>query len=267
MKRTSDPVASSAKMDERNRRVYGDPQVVKHYRGASALQPAERVIFDRIANDLTDAALLDVGVGGGRTTLHLAPRVRRYVGLDYAPAMIAAASERFSTSGYEFVVGDARSLPFPDSEFDVVLFSHNGIDYVDHAGRLVALREIRRVLWPGGLFIFSTHNLEREDLRFEPSPQEGLLRRAFGARKRARLRAENRHCDEVGNQPHAVINDGSFSFRAMTYHIRPRAQIEQLLTAGFEDVRAFSGKTGLEYHAAERAAAGDPWLYYLCRSS
>lgn len=255
------------KMDERNRRLYGDRQVVQHYRGSSALQPAERVIFDLIAGDLADAALLDIGVGGGRTTLHLAPRVKRYVGLDYSPAMIAAASERFSTSRYEFVLGDARSLPFADSEFDVVLFSHNGIDYVDHDDRLVTLAESRRVLWPGGLFIFSTHNLERSDLRFEPSPEEGLLRRAFGARKRARLRAENRHCASLGDQPYAIINDGAFGFRAVSYHIRPRAQVEQLLAAGFERVRVFSGTTGSECTAAGDKPIADPWVYYLCHSS
>lgn len=254
------------KVDERNRRLYVAPDVVRHYASSSALQPAERVILDLISGELGNARFLDIGVGGGRTTLHVGPRVKRYVGLDYSPAMLEAASSRFQKFGYEFMLGDARRLPFADSEFDIALFSHNGLDYVDHEDRLTTIAEIRRVLWPGGLFFFSTHNLERDDLRFEPSPHEGLLRRAFGAPKRARLRAENQHCVGLDDRSYAVINDGAFGFRALTYHIRPRDQLDQLAAAGFEAVRAFSGRTGAELDV-ENDTIPDPWVYFLCRSS
>lgn len=252
-------------IDERNRRVYADPGVVKHYAGSSSLQPAERTILDALAGELGGASLLDIGVGGGRTTLHFAPRVKRYVGLDYSPAMLAAVTARFADRGYAFILGDARSLPFADTAFDAVLFSHNGIDYVDHEDRLLVLAEVRRVLWPGGLFIFSTHNLEREDLRFEAAPHEGVLRRALHARRRARLRARNPEGEALLDRPYAVINDGAFDFRAATYHIRSRAQVEQLASAGFERVRLFSGVTGKELHA-DAARIPDPWLYFVCRS-
>jgi ubiquinone/menaquinone biosynthesis C-methylase UbiE len=39
---------------------------------------------------------------------------------------------------------------FPAGWFDFVLFSYNGIDFVDHAGRLQVLKEIARVLASGG---------------------------------------------------------------------------------------------------------------------
>ena len=48
---------------------------------------------------------------------------------------------------------------FKDNSFDFVLFSYNGVDYVDHADGLAILREIRRLIRPGGYFCFSTHNL------------------------------------------------------------------------------------------------------------
>ncbi len=254
------------RIDHKNRGVYCDPAVVKHYAGCSALQPAERNIFDQIASELVDACLLDIGVGGGRTTIHLAPRVKRYIGLDYSAPMIAAASARFAARGYEFVVGDARALPLPDGELDVVVFSHNGIDYVDHEDRLVVLAEVRRTLRQGGLFVFSTHNLERDDLHFEAGPREGLFHRLVHARTRARLREHNPDREQLRSQPHAILNDGVFDFRAATYHIRRGAQLEQLASAGFERVQTFSGRTGEEL-SVDQGTPADPWLYFLCRRS
>ena len=48
---------------------------------------------------------------------------------------------------------------FEDSSFDFILFSFNGIDYMNHDERIRTLREIRRILKTGGYFCFSTHNL------------------------------------------------------------------------------------------------------------
>ena len=56
--------------------------------------------------------ILDVGVGGGRTTRYLAALASHYVGIDYAPAMISACREKFPD--LEFCVGHADDL----KEFD-----------------------------------------------------------------------------------------------------------------------------------------------------
>lgn len=255
-------------IDERNRKLYSDAPVVKHYARASELQPAERAIFTRIAHELAGATLLDIGVGGGRTTVHLAPLVKRYVGLDYSPAMLTAVRSRFPDPAYEFLLGDARSLPFSDDEFDIVLFSHNGIDYVDHDDRLVILREVHRVLWPGGTFVFSTHNLGRDDLRFEGAPDEGLFSRAIRAPGRARLRAHNPEHERLRDRPYAILNDGAFAFRAATYHIHVSAQIDQLASAGFRTVTVLGGRDGRDVDttaACDRVR--DPWLYFVCTAA
>src|SRR5262249_12955489 len=128
----------------------------------SHLQPPEETILRLLLPGLATARMLDLGVGGGRTTLHFAKWVHEYVGADYSPSMITACQKRFS--GYpahiSFQVCDARALGlFESASFDFVLFSFNGLDYVGHDDRLKILQEIRRVGNPGGHFCFSSHNL------------------------------------------------------------------------------------------------------------
>ena len=248
---------------KQNQALYEEAAVAEHYASVSALQPAERTIFALLDAHLASAELLDLGVGGGRTTAHLAPRVRRYVALDYSPAMIDAAKRRFAGFDYAFVLGDARALTFGDATFDVALFSHNGLDYVDHDDRLRVLAEVRRVLRPGGRFVFSTHNLARDEL-FSAPPGEGLVRRALRSAQRARARALNPGHEAKCAGAHAVLNDGAFGFRAATYHIRAAAQEAQLHDAGFGAVRTFLGMSGDELRGPELEAARDPWLYFLC---
>ena len=104
------------------------------------------------------SAILDLGVGGGRTTSYLANRASRYVGVDYAAAMVKACQAKFPD--LEFVVADAANLSiFPDASFDVVVFAFNGIDYVlPEQSRRSCFEHIRRVLKAKGVLIFSSHN-------------------------------------------------------------------------------------------------------------
>jgi SAM-dependent methyltransferase len=95
--------------------------------------------------------LLDVGCGPGSISLDLASRVRWVVGVDAAAEAIEAADAArvaAAVDNVEFAIGDAYALDFPDASFDVV-FAHQ---VLQHLARPVdALREMRRVLVPGGV--------------------------------------------------------------------------------------------------------------------
>jgi SAM-dependent methyltransferase len=139
-----------------NLQTYDAPAVAAHYATLDYLTPCERVLFEIYIP--AGSAILDLGVGGGRTTAYLAKRASRYVGVDYAPAMVKACEARFPS--LEFKVADAANLLlFPDASFDVVVFAFNGIDYMlPEESRQSCFNQVQRVLKANGTFIFSSHN-------------------------------------------------------------------------------------------------------------
>jgi SAM-dependent methyltransferase len=98
-----------------------------------------------------DTRLLDVGCG----TAWLADHFADYTGIDAAPEAVQAARER----GRNVVEGDvSAALPFADAAFDGVVLK----DVLEHVPDSVAVvREVRRVLAPGGLVFASSPDAQR----------------------------------------------------------------------------------------------------------
>jgi len=144
------------KKSDPNILTYNAPAVAGYYAALNYLTPCEQLLFDAYLKP--GMAILDLGVGGGRTTAYLSSIATRYVGVDYAAAMIAACREKFPELPFE--VGNADDLSrFTSSSFDAVVMAFNAIDHViPDESRLRALREIRRTLKPEGILIFSSHN-------------------------------------------------------------------------------------------------------------
>ena len=105
--------------------------------GVAALQPGQRV--------------LDVACGTGVVTRLAAERVGAagvVAGLDVNPGMLAVArAETPSGLSIDWHEASVESMPLPDEAFDVVL-CQMGLQFV--SSKLTALREMRRVLKPGG---------------------------------------------------------------------------------------------------------------------
>lgn len=242
-------------MTDSNHSTYESSYAVRQYADASELQPPEQTILELLRPELGTARMLDLGVGGGRTTIHFAPHAASYAGADYSAAMIDACLERFDDQPYAFKVADARALPFEDRAFDFVLFSFNGIDYVSHEDRRRAFAEIRRVLRSGGKFAFSTHNLDnaRSLLTVRPSRHPRAMLRQW------KLRRANPPLREIVSKNWAVLQDGALHGGLETYYVRREEQLRQLASAGFRDVQVFQSDGNIA-----REGATDPWLYYLC---
>lgn len=96
---------------------------------------------------------LDVATGGGHTALAVAPYVGQIVVTDLTPRMLEKAREYILAQGVtnaQFQTADAEQLPFADASFDRVTCRIAPHHFPDVAK---AVREIARVLKPGGLFL------------------------------------------------------------------------------------------------------------------
>lgn len=167
----------TAQEETLNLQTYRMPEVASHYAALKYLTPCEQLLFGTYIKP--GMAVLDLGVGGGRTTSYLSRVASRYVGVDYSETMIHACKKRFPR--LDFVLADASDLSaFEDSSFDAVVFSFNGLDsVVPDEKRLQCLRECRRVLRPAGVFVFSSHNPRSILVRID---WEGGRLRAFARR-------------------------------------------------------------------------------------
>ena len=139
-----------------NLQVYNKPDVASHYAVLNYLTPCEQFLFDLYIKQ--GAAVLDLGVGGGRTTPYLSRGASHYVGVDYASEMIRACRRKHPD--LEFIEADASDLSaIPSSSFDAVVIAFNGLDYViPDERRALCCEECHRVLKPGGVLLFSSHN-------------------------------------------------------------------------------------------------------------
>ena len=254
-----------------NKRTYDSKDVVLQYSNSSQLQKPEQAILVYLSNSLKDMKMLDIGIGGGRTTGNFMNLVSEYVGIDYSENMINACMDRFrgSSRNISFKVCDVRSMEmFKDNYFDFILFSYNGLDSISHEDRQIALKEIHRVGQRGGFFCFSAHNLLGIDqlltVRWFMNPMKMYreILRYFLLRFRY-----NRHVrlSELRDRNFSVINDGTHQFRSLVYYITPKEQIRQL-RRDFYNIRVFSSEDGDEIpNSSHLEHLTDLWLYYLCR--
>jgi ubiquinone/menaquinone biosynthesis C-methylase UbiE len=100
-----------------------------------------------------DARVLDVGCGSGWACRLMAAKASagKVVGIDISDEMVRLAADSSTTfANVEFQVASAEKLPFADGEFSDA-FSMESLYY--YADILTALKEIRRVVAPGGQFV------------------------------------------------------------------------------------------------------------------
>src|SRR5437764_310137 len=186
-------------MASANRQVYNAPDVAQHYARLAYLSLCEKLLFQTYIRP--GMAILDVGVGGGRTTPYLSSMASRYVGIDYAEEMIRACRKKFPGLDFKAVQADELSC-FADASFDVVVMAFNTIDYVlPDSVRMHCIQECRRILRSGGLLIFSSHNPRSIIVR----PRWNAERIAKMARRFARGSAFWAHVFEVSLSASACV--------------------------------------------------------------
>jgi ubiquinone/menaquinone biosynthesis C-methylase UbiE len=99
--------------------------------------------------------VLEVAIGTGMNLPHYRAGVR-LTGVDFSPEMLALARDRAAELGLEVELreGDAQQLDLPDASVDSVVCTF-GLCAIPDDRR--ALREMHRVLRPGGLLLLADH--------------------------------------------------------------------------------------------------------------
>lgn len=120
---------------------------------AEQLLPAAEVVVERAAPDEGER-VVDVGCGTGNAALLAAERGAQVTGVDPAQRLLDVAVALAAERGLEasFVVGEAASMPIPDSSADVVLSVFGVIFAPDPKA---AAAEIARVLAPRGRIVIT----------------------------------------------------------------------------------------------------------------
>jgi SAM-dependent methyltransferase len=116
-----------------------------------------RRVYERTVSDLlrgeTRGTVLDCGTSDGRWYDFLrAEGFARVIGVELDPGRAAAARSR----GYDDVhTGDAAELPYDDASVDVAVSNDVFVHILRAEDKLRVLREVERVLKPGGCFVFN----------------------------------------------------------------------------------------------------------------
>ena len=126
-------------------------------RALRGMVPARLAAFDPIVGAWGDRRVLDLGCGGGFMAETMATRGARVTGIDPSPAAIATARDHAGANALpiDYLVASGEALPFAAATFDIVVC----VDVLEHIKAWEGVvSEVRRVLRPGGLFLFDTIN-------------------------------------------------------------------------------------------------------------
>ena len=136
-----------------------EPYALEMARRAAALAPGD---------------VLETAAGTGIVTAALVRALpdARIVATDLNQAMLDVAAARIDSPAVTFQAADAQSLPFEDERFDLIVCQFGAMFFPD---RQLAYREARRVLRPGGSFLFNVWD------RLEENPASDALARAVAA--------------------------------------------------------------------------------------
>ena len=237
----SEHPAGSIRQDEINRAVYFSHGVYRYYL-SRLLTPPETACLLKYQPYFFGRDVLDVGVGAGRTAHYLAPLARCYEGVDYSPVMVDYLKRTMPAVSIH--QSDFRDLRiFGDGTFDFVLATDNVIDALSHEDRLRALGEAGRVLRPGGILAFSTHNIHYQQafggprLDWSLNPLQLSINGAkyavswWNHRRVARFR--------TSTPEYALLNDRGHFYACLHYYVARSKVQSQLAGAGMRLIEVF----------------------------
>jgi SAM-dependent methyltransferase len=267
---TTTALAQSTPVAEVSNDLYASAYVANY--ANRILRPAEVMILVRYREALCGRAL-EIGCGAGRLLGYLAAMGGEVHGIDIAPEMVEQCRRAYP--GVDAHVGDMRDLVGAvDGSFTAIFASYNVLDVLDDQGRRRAVADIRTLLDPDGLFVFSSHNLAhlsrpqshgrrgaKDVLTRLDRPPSSLVTIATRLPRRIRNRRRLSPLQRTG-PGYALVNDEAFDYGLLHYYIGRDEQQRQLDELGFDLVECLDA----EGRTVPEGQPGDgPDLHYVAR--
>jgi SAM-dependent methyltransferase len=168
-----------------------------------------------LLGDVRGRRVLELGSGAAACSRWLSRQGADPIALDLSAGMLRQARAASDRSGVPvpLVQADALALPFPDATFDIVCTAFGAVPFVADSGAV--MREVARVLRPGGTWAFSITHPMRWIFWDEPG-EEGLV-------------ARNSYFDR---RPY-VEQDGAGAVTYVEQHRTLGDRVRELVAAGF----------------------------------
>jgi SAM-dependent methyltransferase len=123
-----------------------------------------------LLGEVTGRRILEVGAGSAMCSRWLTRHRARPVAIDLSAGMLRHAMAGATATGIEvpLVQADAQHLPFRDASFDLAFTAFGAVPFVADSEQV--MREVARVLRPGGRWVFATSHPTRWAFPDDPGP-------------------------------------------------------------------------------------------------
>jgi SAM-dependent methyltransferase len=248
---------------ERNQEAYLLNNVVKKYTAYNSLQKGEISIFKKFKDKIKLGKVLDVGIGGGRTTFFLSQLAKEYFGIDFSQIFVDYCNEKYSNKDNVTIqYGDARNLEtFKSADFDFIFFSFNGIDCVDFEGRKKILSEFERLLKSDGVLCFSFHNKNNLDKLYSFQFPRNPFKYIWEWKRMRLVTKLNGNKEKYRNMDWFILKDGADDFQVECVYIDALFQKKCLKELGFNTFYFYDSITGKEVSILDLNTCNSPWIY------
>lgn len=218
--------------------------------------------FLSFANEQPTSRVLDLGCGTGRLAIALARAGHAVTGLDPHSGSLDAARAKPGAERVHWVDGTSAALP-EDAAFDtVIMSSHVAQAIADARDWAHTLRDLRRMLVPGGRLVFDSRDPQaRAWEHWTPANTRSHLTLSDGTAPQLWIDAAEREQGLVRITEHRFLADGNREFEDAVLAFRSESALRRdLADAGFTVVQVFGGWAG------QPVGAGDGELIVIAHA-